>query len=764
MEIPTSALNGNKTVICPSVTSLYLMFRLKIDARTGEAKQSARFVSIRVPIFILTEKEGSHDVFILHKAAFGYKINGPKNEPVQTGFFIARVFRKGTEYGTTLEVEHLGPLPDGAVVRRWAAALVEQIAKHRSFAQTLSIFCELVRDRYPTISSLSVVYHFLGRWLESENCFLHFLNGVANLKVQSIAMRTVLQAAEVLQSIPLKYALWLNGVLKAPPELITPHHITGWKCVLTTSDWQTLWSFFKKLASDFPRRPETQHTLRYILEQRIHINTDEDCNEIIRVLKRTRLLYPHIQVQEAHIAANKTQFIIRLWQEGLLSDLSETVFKAHLKESNATELATELSVLSSAQQIQLLSHSENYAKEFQSASDSAFYDILPPILFVDIESDGDKVRELAWHYKGETTEYTKIEEGISALNAIIARDNPIVAGHNIIRFDLPILESKGLATEKLVLLDTLLLETVLQPTRTSHALRTGHRAAADVKVTAALFNSQIARLCLADNELVTELIKLLPASIGIGVAELRKQSIQSFLAARDDLFSGDNFFHRASEKNAVPAEIAFAIKASRQRSQMVIVPEIFWSQLLHSGICLFANEGHSYGYVISARKVTELQSEMPWLALAAKHYIGQCAAEERIPHLAMLSPYLRFALEGLEARICFTLSEALRQFSDAAICTSPDFYSATPLQPLPYAVNAALIVAPFLSRQSAHRLLAEVTMSDLLTILPGSKVWMQFSGGTSLVPLDNEDALRLSGKNLAQVGDCWLQRIGRNEI
>ena len=159
-----------------------------------------------------------------------------------------------------------------------------------------------------------------------------------------------------------------------------------------------------------------------------------------------------------------------------------------------------------------------------------------------------------------------------------------------------------------------------------------------------------------------------------------------------------------------------------------------------------------------------MQGELPWIALAAKHFIDRCGQRGCIPYLARLSPYLRLALEGMEPRICMTLSEAIRDFPLAALCILPDVASALPhLLPL-YAPKAALVAAPLLARQSAHRLLSEITMANLLTRLPDNKVWMQFSGGTSLVRLSNEHASQLSMHDLEQSGDCWLQRVGRSRF
>ena len=538
---------------CNVFTGDFVLFDIDspTDTHAGNGREAARFVSARIPVFILAEEAGSRHAFLLHEIAFDCKLNGPANEPVETGFYTANVFVRGTERSSQLQTQNMQPLIACGLVRQWSDRIIEKITASRSLEQALSEFWTPLKKRHPAISGLSIVYHFLRRWLESAHSFLHIFKAVEDLKKQPDALRVVGQAAVVLESIPLKYALWLNGILASPPPLTTWKDIIGWKCVLTTSEPQTVWNIFRKLADGFPKRPETQHLLQYILEQGIEVDSDEACDEIVRVLKRSCLLYPNVRVREANFRA-RTSILIRLWREEILSELSTSLFNACLMESSATALKAMLSGLSAVRQLQLLSHTTKHVKKFQSALVSAFNEVLPPILFLDIESNGDRIRELAWHYKGERAEYTEIDVGISALNAIIATDNPIVAGHNILQFDLPILKSKGLAADEFVVLDTLLLETVLAPARSNHALRTGHHAAVDAELTASLFNSQIARLCLAGDKLVSELGKLLPTPLATAISKLREQSIRPFLAARNELFSGDEYFHPGAENTLCP--------------------------------------------------------------------------------------------------------------------------------------------------------------------------------------------------------------------
>lgn len=116
-----------------------------------------------------------------------------------------------------------------------------------------------------------------------------------------------------------------------------------------------------------------------------------------------------------------------------------------------------------------------------------------PYIAFDLESDGDALREFAFRTDGNTRAYDGEEQLENLGNAL--RRKSIIVGHNVKKWDLPILERKGIATEAFVW-DTLEIELLLDPCRYAYSLHAAHHAKEDVELTDGLFWDQLYRLSL----------------------------------------------------------------------------------------------------------------------------------------------------------------------------------------------------------------------------------------------------------------------------
>lgn len=134
-----------------------------------------------------------------------------------------------------------------------------------------------------------------------------------------------------------------------------------------------------------------------------------------------------------------------------------------------------------------------------------------PYCVFDIESDGDNIKEFAFYAEDNMRGYTG-EDQIKSLFRKLKK-LPIIVGHNIKLWDLPILKKKGLELpENTFIWDTLEIEMLLNPCRYAYSLHTEHNAAADSNLTNELFWNQLYRLSL-DHQLVDELRNVLPENI-----------------------------------------------------------------------------------------------------------------------------------------------------------------------------------------------------------------------------------------------------------
>lgn len=151
-------------------------------------------------------------------------------------------------------------------------------------------------------------------------------------------------------------------------------------------------------------------------------------------------------------------------------------------------------------------------------------DTIPYVAF-DLESDGEVVKEFAYH----TARYTKNFNGETQLSSLFSalKRTKIVVGHNIRAWDLgTVLKAKGFTTNAFIW-DTLEIELLLNPCRYSYALRTSHNAKDDTELVNRLFWNQLYRLA-QDKNLCAQLSAYLPPQINDIMEALREPVFQSF--------------------------------------------------------------------------------------------------------------------------------------------------------------------------------------------------------------------------------------------
>lgn len=134
------------------------------------------------------------------------------------------------------------------------------------------------------------------------------------------------------------------------------------------------------------------------------------------------------------------------------------------------------------------------------------------IVAVDLESDGKTIFQFGWKNSAGTSVCSN-KDGISdedlqfALkDCLLEQQNPCIVGHNILSWDLPILQNRKVTFPKSsIFWDTLIVSWLLAPWDDSHALvvrNNAHKADSDAEASYNLFNFQIAKLapCLDGSE------------------------------------------------------------------------------------------------------------------------------------------------------------------------------------------------------------------------------------------------------------------------
>ena len=199
-----------------------------------------------------------------------------------------------------------------------------------------------------------------------------------------------------------------------------------------------------------------------------------------------------------------------------------------------------------------------------------------PYCVFDLESDGDSIREFAFYAEDNMRPYTG-EDQINSLFRKLKK-SPIIVGHNIKLWDLPILNKKGLQIpDSTFVWDTLEIEILLNPCRYAYSLHTEHNAEADTRLTNELFWNQLYRLS-NDEHLVEQLRDVLPDNIGTIINSLRVDYFSEYFRTTANLER--QFFQELRPiSDTLIKKLNQIAVIPESEATLLIAPSNLWSRL-----------------------------------------------------------------------------------------------------------------------------------------------------------------------------------------
>ena len=273
-----------------------------------------------------------------------------------------------------------------------------------------------------------------------------------------------------------------------------------------------------------------------------------------------------------------------------------------------------------------------------------------PYCVFDLESDGDSIREFAFYAEDNMRPYTG-EDQINSLFRKLKK-SPIIVGHNIKLWDLPILNKKGLQIpDSTFVWDTLEIEILLNPCRYAYSLHTEHNAEADTRLTNELFWNQLYRLS-NDEHLVEQLRDVLPDNIGTIINSLRVDYFSEYFRTTANLER--QFFQELRPiSDALIKKLNQIAVIPESEATLLIAPSNLWSRLAQYIPLSFPGSKISNAY--KSIDINILKDKQ------FKDVIKQCILERfcvvsRTPVLENLAQYLR-VVDTESNKLSFTEDE-----------------------------------------------------------------------------------------------------------
>ncbi len=347
------------------------------------------------------------------------------------------------------------------------------------------------------------------------------------------------------------------------------------------------------------------------------------------------------------IAIQPKEFILSFIQQygSLVEDSKDD--DTFLSSIGGEAIASALSTVSVDQQYKLLRFfPEKFVIRFvfDHFSNSELFDIIArerwakakdsvPYVAFDLESDGDDIKEFAFLTEGHTNKYEDIGQIDSLIRVL--KEKQIIVGHNIKKWDLTILKSRGYETTAFVW-DTLVIEILLNPCRYAYSLHTSHNAKEDTELTDKLFWNQLFRLS-QNEKLCNDLKDFLPNRINAIIESLQQPMFAEYFKRTGG--TDTTFFHEIDDIDEdLIKELESIETDTGDDSVLIIAPQRLWSKIAQYVTVSFLNNVDSIDYLsISRNKLQERPLSDSLKQAMLLRFTDYC----HTPIVANLAQYLR---------------------------------------------------------------------------------------------------------------------------
>lgn len=373
-----------------------------------------------------------------------------------------------------------------------------------------------------------------------------------------------------------------------------------------------------------------------------------------------------------------------------------------------------------------------------------------PYCVFDLESDGDSIREFAFYAEDNMRPYTG-EDQINSLFRKLKK-SPIIVGHNIKLWDLPILNKKGLQIpDSTFVWDTLEIEILLNPCRYAYSLHTEHNAEADTRLTNELFWNQLYRLS-NDEHLVEQLRDVLPDNIGTIINSLRVDYFSEYFRTTANLER--QFFQELRPiSDALIKKLNQIAVIPESEATLLIAPSNLWSRLAQYIPLSFPGSKISNAY--KSIDINILKDKQ------FKDVIKQCILERfcvvsRTPVLENLAQYLR-VVDTESNKLSFTedeLQDYLCHYNSHIDCIDVTSFEDEDILSKDYK-HIFIIGTELEDRVHKCKVCENKTFADLIAC--GSKLPFTMAS-TNFAPVKGDEIRKLGITKPELAANIWAER------
>lgn len=383
------------------------------------------------------------------------------------------------------------------------------------------------------------------------------------------------------------------------------------------------------------------------------------------------------------------------------------------------------------------------------------------IFVFDIEYDGHNIKKLAFSQNGEVVNATskkEIDKLLPQFKEALNNSNSFLAGHNIDKFDIPLLKDKIELPNDIGVVDTLLIETLLSPTLKSFALDTKHNAKDDVEQTLKLLTNQVVRLIHISESKLKRFEKFADPNFLKLVYQLRENILEN----TPELYSyfeteRNKYFINKETGSKKVEELRTFLNENITKPVFIIAPKEFYPLLAELPNIQFSGDGSEYSKIISKEKVESLPDGSLEKYLL-ESFIEKCETENKVPIYVNLPSRIKILISENATTNFITEETTLSIKSKNHFCLSPDKLVEI-IPQLMKSNHSVILLESDLISVTEKTLLKTLDYTIFQQRLNNDSFWIYFTGGQSRVKITREDLKKLQVENVAEYFEFfWIEK------
>ena len=380
-------------------------------------------------------------------------------------------------------------------------------------------------------------------------------------------------------------------------------------------------------------------------------------------------------------------------------------------------------------------------------------------LVYDLESDGEKIYEIAYGNGRDKTEYEreKIAEILSSFQSEINNENKIIVGHNIIQFDNEIIKKYNVFIDAKLSWDTMLVEMLLSPEIKSYALETKHNAKYDVEFTLKLFINQIKRILLLPKENYQLITNFFSPIIQKKLEEIREKVNIEFYCLSSALKVEKNSFYR--KISSTTEEIYHNISPEiTSENTVIIVPNEYEKYIV--GIPNFdvlTTKKNNFFGIYNEQKFSETTQTSNWANICIKVFANYFQEQNCTFYWGALPVSVRLKLEQEITDIYTFLDFEIDIASQRNLITSSAEWELIRQKPS-FSEYKKYVFHLDLIKYKNKTELGDFSSHEFKEKTNDNTIWIQFSGGNNFVSLSKEKAISLVGIKASELDNFWIEK------